>query len=454
MSAKLVSHEENKAVYTVELAWDAFYQATDEVFKKNRNYFQIPGFRKGKAPRKIVEMNYGKEIFYEEALNKLLPALLDEANQKLALEAIGLPDVDLEDIEEGKDILLTITTETKPYPTLGDYKTIEVEKWEGKVEEKDVMAKIEREQKKNAVKVPVEDRPAQEGDEVTINYKGSQDGVAFEGGSAENHQLLLGSNSFIPGFEEQIVGHSIGDSFDIDVTFPEEYHAEDLAGKKAIFHIDLLAITEEELPELDDEFAGDVSEYDTFDEYKASVEKELQEELDRRNKIIQENQAISKLVEISDVHVPDVMIEEEVDRRVRSTENQMKQYGISLEVYLNSMGITEEDYKKEFFEDAKAGIAGNLVLSSLAKDLELEISDEEVDEEIKELAKVYGAKDEEDFAKRMKESSNIDLVISDMKVKKAIEHLMESVQYVEKKEEAEVKEVKAEGEEDQAEDEE
>lgn len=433
MTAQLISHENDKAKYTTEVAWDVFYKATEAVYKKNKGRFQIPGFRKGRAPRKVIEMNYGEGVFYDDALNSILPDAIETATKALGLEPIGRPDVDVKTFEVGQPIVFEIETETQPHPELGDYTSIEIEKREAVVEASAIDEAIEQERQKNGIMKQIEDRAAESGDEVTIDYSGTVDGVKFDGGTAEKQKLVLGSNSFIPGFEDQVIGHSIGEAFDIDVTFPEDYGSETLAGKAAVFHIVLHGISVKELPDLDDEFAQDVSEFDTLEAYREDVKAKLTERLEKQNRVAQENEAIEKLIEISDVHVPSVMIDEQVENEIRDMASQVQQMGISLDQYLKYTGENMDKLREQYRPVAEKRVSGDLVLGSLIIKEGIEVSDEELDAELARLAAVYGAKDAEDFAKRVREMGNDTMVAEDLRKKKAIDRLMEVVQYVDAK---------------------
>ena len=444
MTVELKSKEENKAVYTVDTDWDCFEEEVQKVYQRSRGRFSIPGFRKGHAPRQIIEANYGSEVFYEDALNAILPELLQSATEELELEPIGRPDVDVATLEKGKPVVFTITTELKPHPQLGDYHKIEVEKKEAKVSDEAIRQVMENEQKKNAVARPVTDRPAKDGDTVVLDYKGSIDGEEFQGGSAEKYELTLGSKTFIPGFEDQVVGHESGEDFVVKVTFPEDYHAKELAGKEAEFACKLHEIREKDLPELNDEFAQDVSEYDTLEEYRESIRKVLMEEAEKSVKAQQENEAIEKLIEISNVKVPKAMIDDQVEDEVRNLANQVQQMGLKLDQYLTYTKMTLEQLREQYKPMAEVRVSGDLVLESLAEEQKLEVTDEEAEKEIRRLGEVYGAKDIDDFAKRVKDSGNTVYVKEDLKKRKAIDYLMEQVQYVEPKEEADKEDKKEE----------
>lgn len=434
---ELLSHENDVAKYRAEVDWETFEKAVEEVYQANKQSFQIPGFRKGKAPRKIIEANYGEGIFYEDALNRILPDLIEKAVEDLDVEPIGQPDVDVTSLEKGQPVVFEISTETKPHPELGDYTKIEVLNQDVNIAEEDIDKVVQEEADKNAVMIQVDDRPAQEGDEVTIDYSGEANGEVFEGGTAEDQKLVLGSNSFIPGFEDQVVGHEIGEEFDINVQFPEDYGAEDLAGQEAIFHIRLKAIAVKELPEIDDEFAQDVSEYDSLEEYRNSIREDLEERDAKMNRANQENEAIQSLIEISDVNVPESMIEQQVENEVRDMAQQVQQFGLSLDQYLQYTGSSMEKIREEARPLAKTRVAGDLVLASLVEEQGIEVSEEELDEELLRLGEAYGAQDAEDFKNRVKEMGTESLVEEDLKKRKAIDYLMEQVQYVDRKESTE-----------------
>lgn len=432
--AKLQSHEDNRAVYTFEIAWDLFDKEVNKVYNKNKNRFQIHGFRKGKATRKIIEMSYGEGVFYEDALNNLLPEYIESASKELELEPIGRPDVDVKKLEKKETIEIEVSTDTKPHPTLADYKGMEVERHPVTVEEAEVDQVISSEQQKNAVIRPVE-RAAKEGDTVQIDYAGSVDGVAFEGGTAEKQQLELGSGSFIPGFEEQIVGHKAGESFDVNVTFPEKYHAEDLAGKDAVFAVVLHEVQEKDIPEADDDFAQDVSEYDTMKEYRDAIRKDLQEKAEERDLNRRQNDALAKLAEISDVKVPQSMIDDQVEVEIRNMANQLQQMGLSFDQYLQYSGQSIDMMRANYTPMARARVAGDLVLGSLVEEQKFEATEEEIADEMKEIAQTYGAQDPEDFIRRMKEMNQEELVADDIRKKKALDYLLEQVKWVDAPEE-------------------
>lgn len=434
--AKLVSHENDRAVYTFEIEWDEFDKELDKVFLKNRNRFRIPGFRKGKAPRKIIEMNYGEGVFYEDALNSMLSEYLEKSAKELDLEVIGRPDVDIDEIVKKESLKITVEQDTMPHPELADYKGIEVEKVPVEVRDEEVERVIAGEQEKNSILRTV-DRAAENGDTVSIDYSGSVDNVKFDGGTAENQNLVLGSGSFIPGFEEQIVGHSADDEFDVNVTFPEEYHAEDLAGKDAVFAVKLHEVQVKEVPELDDDFAQDVSEYDTFEEYKKSIREDLLKKAEEAANREQENRAVDKLAEISEIKAPQSLVDEQVDVEIRNMANQFSQMGIPFDQYLKYSNQTIDQLRSQYEDVARKRVIGDLALQALVDANDFQASPEEIEEEMHELAKVYSAHDPEDFVKRLKDMGQEDLVADDVRKKKALDQLMKEVVLVDppKKEE-------------------
>lgn len=433
MNAKLVKHEDNKAVFEVEVSAERFADATTTAYKKMKGQFRIPGFRKGHAPRKIIEANYGPEVFYEQALDEVIPEAYEEAVKELKLEPIAQPKVDLDEIKAGEPVLLKFEVETQPHPELGDYKSIVLEKKDDSVSEEEVMAVLESEQKKNAILRPVE-REAKEGDSVNIDFEGFKDDVAFEGGKGENYDLVLGSGNFIPGFEEQIVGHKAGEEFDIDVTFPENYGHDELADQEARFHIFLNEVREEILPELDDDFALDVSEFDSLEEYKANVRKQLEEEKAGRNLVQSQNEAIDKLIEISDVTAPQSMVEAKLQDEIHEMSHQVQNMGLTLDQYLQYTGSDMEELRKQILPSAELKVKGDLVLGSLIDAEGLEVTDEDLDAELRRLAEQFNSEDPEDFIKKVKDLGNDYYVRQDLLKKRAIEKLMSYVTYEEKKE--------------------
>lgn len=434
MSAKLISNENNKAVYELEIAWDDFYQATEKVYRNMKGRVQIPGFRKGHAPRKIIEANYGKEVFYEDALNDILPDAIRDAVKELDLEPIGKPDIEEIKLEASQPLVFKVETELRPHPVLADFRGMEVERIKVNVSEEEVQSVITSEQDKNAVLKPVEGRPAQEKDIVKIDYVGTMNGEAFEGGSQEGAQLTIGAHQFIPGFEEQLVGHSKGEEFDISVTFPAGYQAKELAGKGAIFHVKMNEILEKELPEINDDFAQDVSEFDTLEEYKKDIQRKLTEEREGQAKSALETAAVRKLVELSGIEPPRSMIETEIDHSMSGLLNQLSSMGLTLDQYMEYIGSDLASVRKQFEPMAQLKISGDLALQSLVEQEKIDATEEELDQEILSMAERYGAKDLDDFVKKVRESGDAPYFKETLLKKKALDLLMENIKAVDPKE--------------------
>ena len=394
---KTKNANEVKMEITVEAS--KFDEAIKKVYFKSAKYFNIPGFRKGKAPMQIVEKYYGKEIFYEDAFNEVAPEVLEEAVKENKLEIVSRPDIDVTQIEKGKDLIFTAIMQTKPEIELGKYKGIEIKKIEYNVSDEDIEHELGHMQEHNSRLVSIEDRPVESGDIATIDFEGSVDGVAFEGGKAEGHELEIGSNTFIPGFEDQVIGMKIDDEQDIKVKFPDEYFSKDLAGKDAIFKVKVHEIKKKELPTLDDEFAKDVSEFDTLKELKEDIKNKQQKENDEKAKYEIQDAAIKAVCENIKVEIPSGMIETETDNMLKDIEQRLSYQGLKLEQYLQMMGKNEEDMRKEYEPQAIDGIKSRLALEEIIKAEKIEATDEEVNEKLKEMAKNYGKENDEEFMK-------------------------------------------------------
>ena len=390
---KTKNANEVKLEITVEAS--KFEDAIKKVYFKSAKYFNIPGFRKGKAPIQIVEKYYGKEIFYEDAFNEAAGEALDEAVKENKLEVVSRPDIDVKQIEKGKDLIFTAVMQTKPEAELGKYKGVEIEKIEYKVSEKDIEHELGHMQEHNSRLVSIEDRPVEKGDIATIDFEGFVDGKAFDGGKAEGHELEIGSNTFIPGFEDQIIGMKTGEEKDINVKFPEEYFSEELKGKDATFKVKLHEIKKKELPELNDDFAKDTSEFDTLEELKKSIKEKLEEENKNKAKYETEDAAIKAVSDATEVEIPSGMIETEIDNMVRDIETRLSYQGMQLDQYLEMMGKSMEDFRKEYEEQAKTSVKTRLTLEAIEKAEKIEPSDEEVDKKLKEMAAMYGKKEDE-----------------------------------------------------------
>ena len=391
MNVKNVEKENGSAKVTVEIAKDEFQTALDKAYAKIRKDIMIPGFRKGKAPRKFVERMYGSEVFYEDAVNEIFPEIYKAAITEQEIKAVGQPSVtDMQTPEDGS-VVLTVSTELYPEVTLGEYKGIELEKVDTTVTDEDLQKEIDHARENTALIEDVEDADAavENGDIVLLDFCGKKDGVAFEGGTAENYELTIGSNSFIPGFEEGMVGMKVGEEKDLDLTFPEEYHAADLAGAAVVFTVKVNAIKRKHLAPLDDDFAKDVSEYDTLDEYKAH----LREDMEKQRKEAADNQykakIAQKITEDSDVVAPQSMIEKEAEGYLNEMTYNLRAQGIEMDMYYRLANTSEEEVKKEFNERAEASVKQQLVLSEIAEREEIEVSEEELDAELDKLSKLY-----------------------------------------------------------------
>lgn len=389
MSAKLVKKEGYTVDFEITVSPEKFEEGMQKSYIKNRKQIMIHGFRKGKAPRKFIEKLYGEAIFYEDAVNELLPEVYPEAVEELKLDPVSRPEIDIKEIGTGKDLVLTVKVDVTPEVKLPEYKGIKVEKTVYTVTDDEVDAELKQMQERNARMITVEDRNAENGDIANIDYEGSVDGVPFDGGKAEGHDLELGSGSFIPGFEEQVVGMKTGEEKDISVKFPEEYHAEDLKGKDAIFKIKLNKIQKKEVPKLDDEFAKDVSEFDTLKELKEDIQKKAQERKDRQSENELENKVVEEIVNGMEVDVPPAMIEDRTRSLIQDFDMQLRQQGMSLDLYAKYTGMTPDSLQENFKGQAETSVKSSLALDEIAKAEKIEATDEEVEEELKKLAEAY-----------------------------------------------------------------
>lgn len=384
---------EVKLEFTVEA--QKFEEAIQDVYKKNAKYFNIPGFRKGKAPFKMVEKAYGIQIFYEDAFNEIAGEAYVKGLEDNKIEAVSKPEIDIKQIEAGKDLIFTAVVQTKPEVTLGAYKGIKLKKVEYNVTDKDVEHELEHIAEHNARLVAVEDRPVEKGDTVVIDFEGFVDGKAFEGGKAENHELEIGSGKFIPGFEDQIVGMKIDEDRDIKVTFPEEYPAKELEGKEATFKIKLHEIKKKELPEINDEFAKDASEFDTLEDWKKSIREKQEKANESKAKFEMEDVAIETVCKNAKVDIPSGMIETQLDNMEKDISSRLNYQGMNLDQYLQMIGKTKKEFRDENKEQAEKQVKTSLVLEAIMKDAKVEVTEEEIDAKIKEMAEMYGQKEEE-----------------------------------------------------------
>ena len=390
MNAVVISKEKTAVKFSFEVGAEVLETGLAFAYNKHKNEIALPGFRKGKVPRKIVEKQFGEGFFYEDAINHIFPENYMAAVKELGLDVVSAPTLDIEYIESGKGVKFVCDVTVKPEVTLGQYKGLEVEKVSAEVTDTDVMLELEKVQRQNARKVEVTDRAAQMGDIANIDYLGSVDGVPFDGGKAEGHELELGSHSFIEGFEDAIVGHNIGEEFDINVTFPEAYHAPELAGKPAVFAIKLNALTAKELPELNDAFAEDVSEFSTLDEYKADILAKLATEKTERARQLQGDKLLDAAVANCKMEVPQVMYDNKIDSMMREFEENIVRQGLSMDIYYQYMGTDEATIRETFKDTSMKSVDARLMLEAIAKAENLVISEEELDAEVCKYGESYG----------------------------------------------------------------
>lgn len=431
--SKLVSHEKNLAVFTEVLEYSVFKEKLQEAYQKNKGRFNIPGFRKGKAPRAIIEANYGKEVFWNDALDLVLPEIYDKAIKELGLKPVSRPQVDVEEmIEEGKDIEIKFEVQTFPEIELADYSNIEVEKLDEEVKEEVIEARIQEELQKNKVVKPVE-REVKEGDLVNIDFEGFKGEVAFEGGKAEGYDLLIGSKQFIPGFEEGLVGKKAGEEVELNLTFPEDYGVEELKGQEVVFKVLVNSVKEEILPEFDNDFVIDVSEFDTVEEYKESIKKDLTQRLERANKQTVENAVIDEVIKRTEFEVPSQMIEDQLDEEYHEYEHQISHMGMDMKTFFQLSGSTEADVREQLKERAENKVRIEVILDKLVETKEYDVTDEEVASEYEEVAKEYGKEGDEEFLKLVKAQVSENTIKNLLKRRKAIDELKQNVVFVEKK---------------------
>ena len=419
MSFEVKKLDGNMAELTITVPAADFDKALVAAYNKNKKKFSMPGFRKGKVPMTLIEKEYGAGVFYDDAANDLInetyPAEL-KAHEDL--EVVSNPEIKVSQIEKGKDFIYVATVATKPAVELGDLEAIEVKVMDTTVTDEDVEAEIKRNLKQNSSKVDVTDRAAELEDETTIDFVGSVDGVEFEGGKGNDYPLVLGSGSFIPGFEDQIVGHSVGETFDVNVTFPEEYQAEDLAGKAAVFKTTIKAIKAINMPELDDAYVSDTTDFETVDEYKADVKKKLEEKKAADAKNDKEHKAVDKLVEMSKMDIPEAMLRFQQEQMVRDFEQRLMYQGMNMDQYLQMTKQTREDMMEQVKPNAEKQIKSSLVVEAVANTNNIEVTDEDVDKKLEKMAKQYNMEVEK-IKELVKEQ--LDNVRTDIKMQKAVE---------------------------------
>lgn len=426
MSVQVENLEKNMAKLTIEVSAEELEKAIQNAYMKQKSRISLPGFRKGKVPRHMIEKMYGPEIFYEEAVNELVSQEYPKAADESGLEIVSRPEIGVEQIEKGKSFIFTAEVAVKPEVTLGKYLGVPVKKADIALTEEEVDAEIEKERESNARMITVEDRAVADGDTAVIDYEGFVDGTAFEGGKGENHSLVIGSHSFIDNFEEQLIGKNTGDDVEVHVTFPEEYHAPDLAGKAAVFQVKINEIKTKELPELDDEFAQDVSEFDTIAEYRESVEKKLKERKENEARHAKEEEAVQKIIEESQMEIPEAMIDTQVRSMMDDFANRMAQQGLGMEQYLQFTGSTVEQLMEQMKPDALKRIQSGLVLEAIAEAEHIEISDEDVNAEIENMAGMYNM--EADKLKEMIGDSEKENMKKDLAIQKAVDLIVEKAE--------------------------
>lgn len=422
MSLQVENLEHNMVKVTIEVDAAKLDAAITKAYNKKKNQFNIPGFRKGKVPQKLIEKEYGVEIFYEDAANILIPDAYAEEMKDCDLEIVSRPEIDVVQLEKGKPFIFTAELAVKPEVTLGDYKGLDVPKTRVTVKKEEVEEELKRTQEQNAREITIEDRPVKDGDILTIDYSGSVDGEKFEGGTAQDQTLIIGSGAFIPGFEEQLIGKELNEETEINVTFPEEYHAADLAGKEAVFEVKIKAIKEKELPELDDEFASEVSEFETLDEYKADIKEKIRERKKEEAKTERENKLVDLAVENAQMDIPDAMVEEQVQQMTEEFAQRLSYQGLSMEQYLQFSGMDAQKFADDMKPQAVKRIETRLVLEAIVKAENIEVSEEEYKAEVEKMAAMYQMETEQ--LEKLIQDAQKEQMMDDIKVQKAVDFLV------------------------------
>lgn len=428
MSVQVEKLEKNMAKLTVEVSAEDFKAAIKKAYNKTKNRFAIPGFRKGKASQAVIEKMYGEAVFYEDAADEAINSTYAEAMKESGLDIVSRPEIIVEQIGKDQAFIYSALVAVKPEVTLGEYKGVEVEKADAAVTAEDVEAELKRVQEQNARLLTVEDRPVADGDQTVIDFEGFVDGKGFEGGKAEDYPLTIGSHSFIDTFEEQLIGKNIGEECEVNVTFPTEYHAAELAGKPAMFKVTVKEIKVKELPALDDEFASEVSEFDTLDEYKQDIEKKLQERKEKAAASQNEDRVVAKVVENASMEIPEKMIDAQVDNMLRETAQRMQSQGLSMDLYMKYTGMTADQMKDQMRPEAVKRIQTRLVLEAVVKAENIETSEEKLDEEIAKMAEAY--KMEADKLKSYMTDSDKDQMKQDLAVQAAVDLLVSEAKLV------------------------
>ncbi|WP_024734852.1 trigger factor [Enterocloster asparagiformis] len=428
MSLQVEKLEKNMAKLTVEVPAEQFEKAIKKAFNKNKNRFNIPGFRKGKAPQAMIEKMYGVGVFYEDAADEAINETYADAMKESELDIVSRPAISIEQIEKGQPFIYTATVAVKPEVTLGEYKGLEVEKADMTVKAEDIEAELKKVQEQNARLLTVEDRPVADGDQVVIDFDGYVDGKAFDGGKAEDYSLTIGSHSFIDTFEEQLIGKNIGEECEVNVTFPAEYHAAELANKPATFKVTVKEIKVKEIPELNDEFAGEVSEFETLDEYKKDIEAKLSEKKQKEAATENENRVVEKVVAGATMEIPEPMIDGQVENMLQDTARRMQSQGLNLELYLKYTGMTLDQMKEQMRPQAVKRIETRLVLEEVVKQENIEVSDERLDEEIVKMAATYQM--ESDKLKEYMSEQDKKQMKEDLAVQEAVDFLVAEAKLV------------------------
>ncbi len=424
MSLQVEKLEKNMAKLTIEVPAEELDKAIEAAYQKNKNKISVPGFRKGKAPRKMIEQMYGKEVFYEDAANALIPESYEKALEECTEDIVSSPKVDVTQIEAGKPFIFTAEVALKPEVTLGKYKGVKVDKIDVDVTDEEVDAEVNKERESNARTITVEDRPVKDGDITVIDFEGFVDGVAFEGGKGENYPLTIGSGAFIPGFEDALIGAELGKETEVNVTFPEDYQASELAGKPAVFKCTVKEIKEKELPELDDEFASEVSEFDTLAEYKEDVKKKLADKKAADAKNAKEDAVVDAIIADAKMEIPDAMLETQQRQMVEDFAQRIQSQGISMEQYMQFTGMTAAKLIEQMKPQALLRIQSRLVLEAVAAAENIQATEEDFEEEVKTMAEVYQM--ENDKVKELLGENGKKQVMEDICVKKAVEFVVEN----------------------------
>jgi len=422
MSVQVEKLEKNMAKLTIEVSAEELEKAIEKVYQKQKNSISVPGFRKGKVPRAMVEKMYGAAIFYEDAANELIPAAYEKAYDECGEDIVSSPKIDVVQIEKGKPFIFTAEVALKPEVTLGKYKGVKVDKVDVVVTDEDVAKEIEAERERNARSISVTDRAVKDGDQTVIDFEGFKDGVAFEGGKGENYPLTIGSGAFIPGFEEQLIGKNIGEEVEVNVTFPEQYQAEELAGQPAVFKVTVKEIKEKQLPELDDEFAAEVSEFDTLAEYKEDVKKNLTEKREKDAKNAKEDAVIDAIIEEAKMDIPDAMVETTQRQMIQEFAQNIQMQGLSIEQYFQFTGLTAETMMEQVKPQAEKRIKSRLVLEAVVKAENIVATEEDFDNEIAKMAEMY--KMEADKVKESIGEEGKKQLMEDLAVSKAVEFVV------------------------------